>query len=46
MKKIFTLFAGLMAAATLSAQTVLESKTFDNVYIGIKIGRASCRERV
>lgn len=38
MKKIFTLFAGLMAAATISAQTVLESKTFDNVYIGINGG--------
>lgn len=41
MKKIFTLFAGLMAAATLSAQTVLESKTFDNVYIGINGGLAT-----
>ena len=41
MKKIFTLFAGLMAAATLSAQTVLESKTFDNVYIGINGGLAA-----
>lgn len=41
MKKIFTLFAGLMAAATISAQTVLESKTFDNVYIGINGGLAT-----
>lgn len=41
MKKIFTLFAGLMAAATISAQTVLESKTFDNIYIGINGGLAT-----
>lgn len=41
MKKIFTLFAGLMAAATISAQTVLESETFDNVYIGINGGLAT-----
>ena len=38
MKKLFTMFAGLMAAATLSAQTVQESKTFDNFYIGINGG--------
>ena len=38
MKKLFTMVAGLMAAATLSAQTVQESKTFDNFYIGINGG--------
>lgn len=42
MKKIFTLVAAtLMAATTASAQTVLESNSFENVYIGINGGVAS-----
>ncbi len=38
MKKLFTLFAAASLAATVSAQTVTESKTFDNFYIGINGG--------
>ena len=38
MKKITTLFAAAMMAASASAQTVTESKTFDNMYFGINTG--------
>ena len=38
MKKLFTLFAAASLAATVSAQTVTESKTFDNFYIGVNGG--------
>ena len=38
MKKLFTLFAAASMAATVSAQTVTESKTFDNFYVGINGG--------
>lgn len=41
MKKLFTLMAAGMFAATMTAQTVTESKTFDNVYIGINGGVAT-----
>lgn len=41
MKKITTLFAAAMIAASASAQTVTESKTFDNFYIGINGGVAT-----
>ena len=35
MKKLGLLFAASIFAASASAQTVAESKTFDNIYIGI-----------
>ena len=38
MKKISTLFAAAVMAASVSAQTVTESKTFDNMYIGVNTG--------
>lgn len=38
MKKITTLFAAAMIAASASAQTITESKTFDNMYFGINTG--------
>lgn len=38
MKKITTLFAAAVMAASASAQTVTESKTFDNMYFGISTG--------
>ncbi len=38
MKKISTLFAAAVMAATASAQTVTESKTFDNMYVGVNTG--------
>ncbi len=41
MKKLFTLLAAALMAASLSAQTVTESKTFDNVYVGINGGVAT-----
>lgn len=41
MKKILTLFAATLIAASTSAQTVTESKTFDNFYIGINGGVAT-----
>ena len=49
MKKLVLLFAAAAMAVSVSAQTVTESKTFDNFYIGVnggvmtkttKIGRA------
>lgn len=41
MKKLFTLFAAAALAASASAQTVQESKTTDNWYIGINGGVAT-----
>lgn len=41
MKKLFTLVVATLAAVGAFAQTVLESKTFDNVYIGINGGVAT-----
>lgn len=41
MKKITALFAAAVMAASASAQTVQESKTFDNFYIGINAGVAT-----
>ncbi len=41
MKKLFTLFAAVAMAATVSAQTVTESKTSDNWYIGVNGGVAT-----
>lgn len=41
MKKMFTLMAAGLVAASMSAQTVNESKTFDNIYIGINGGVAT-----
>ena len=41
MKKLVLLFAAALTVASVSAQTVTESKTFDNVYIGINGGVAS-----
>ena len=38
MKKLFLLFAAAVMAVSASAQTVTESKTFDNFYIGINGG--------
>ena len=38
MKKIVVLFAAVLMAVSASAQTVTESKTFDNFYIGINGG--------
>lgn len=41
MKKLFTLVAAAVIAAGASAQTVQESKTFDNIYVGINGGVAT-----
>lgn len=41
MKKLFTLMAAGLVAASASAQTVTESKTFDNVYVGVNGGVAT-----
>lgn len=41
MKRLFTLMAAGLVAASMSAQTVTESKTFDNVYVGINGGVAT-----
>lgn len=41
MKKLGLLFAATVFAASASAQTVAESKTFDNIYIGINGGVAT-----
>jgi OmpA-OmpF porin, OOP family len=41
MKKLALFFAALAMTATVSAQTVTESKTFDNFYIGINGGVAT-----
>ena len=38
MKKFSMLFAAALVAASANAQTVSESKTFDNVYVGINAG--------
>jgi len=41
MKKISLMIAALAMTATVSAQTVTESKTFDNIYVGINGGVAT-----
>lgn len=41
MKKITTLFAAAMLTLSMSAQTVSESKTLDNVYVGVNAGLAT-----
>lgn len=41
MKKLVTLFAAAAMAVTVSAQTVTESKTFDNIYVGVNGGVAT-----
>ena len=41
MKKLSLMLAALSMAASVSAQTVAESKTFDNWYIGINGGVAT-----
>lgn len=41
MKKITSLFAAAVMAVSVSAQTVTESKTFDNFYLGINAGVAT-----
>ena len=41
MKKLVILFAAAVVAASASAQTVTESKTFDNFYVGINGGVAT-----
>lgn len=41
MKKLVLLFAAAFMAVSVSAQTVTESKTFDNFYIGINGGVAT-----
>ncbi len=41
MKKLFLMFAAAVLTASASAQTVTESKTFDNIYIGINGGVAT-----
>ena len=41
MKKLVVLFAAALMAVSASAQTVTESKTFDNFYIGINGGVAT-----
>ena len=41
MKKLVVLFAAAMIAVSVSAQTVTESKSFDNFYIGVNGGVAA-----
>ena len=41
MKKLVLLFAAFTFAASVSAQTVTESKTFDNIYVGVNGGVAT-----
>ncbi len=41
MKKLFTLMAAALVAGSMSAQTVTESKTFDNIYVGVNGGLAT-----
>ena len=41
MKKLFTLAFAALIAAGASAQTVQESKTFDNIYVGVNGGLAT-----
>ena len=41
MKKLGLLFAAAVMAVSASAQTVQESKTFDNIYVGINGGVAT-----
>lgn len=46
MKKLATLFAAAMLTVSVSAQTVQESKTFDNVYLGVNSHRRGDSARV
>ncbi len=41
MKKLVLMFAAAAMAVSVSAQTVQESKIFDNVYVGINGGVAT-----
>lgn len=41
MKKLFLMFAAAALTVSASAQTVTESKTFDNIYVGINGGFAT-----
>ncbi|MBR4367256.1 MAG: OmpA family protein, partial [Bacteroidaceae bacterium] len=41
MKKLLSFFVAAFVATTVSAQTVTESKTFDNFYISINGGVAT-----
>ena len=41
MKKLVLLFTAAVLAVSASAQTVEESKTFDNIYVGINGGLAT-----
>lgn len=41
MKKLLIMVAAACLAATASAQTVVESKTFDNIYVGVNGGVAT-----
>ena len=41
MKKLVLMLAAASMAASVSAQTVAESKTFDNIYVGINGGVAT-----
>lgn len=41
MKKLLFMFVAALATASVSAQTVTESKTFDNFYIGVNGGFAT-----
>ncbi len=41
MKKLVLFIAAIALSASVSAQTVLESKTFDNIYIGVNGGVAT-----
>lgn len=41
MKKLFLLFAAAAMTASVSAQTVTESKTLDNIYVGVNGGVAT-----
>lgn len=41
MKKLFLMFAATVMTAAVSAQTVTESKIFDNIYVGINGGVAT-----
>ena len=43
MKKMIILLAATIAATSVSAQTVAESKTTDNWYIGVNAGLAAKR---
>ena len=46
MKKMIILLAATIAATSVSAQTVAESKTTDNWYIGVNAGLAAANQVV